>query len=78
MWQWLDTAIMVFIVLVSAMYAVYALSPVPVKRVLLSWLVRCCGLKVYAWLAPKAGGCSHCSAGSLNALKTKRAVKLPK
>jgi hypothetical protein len=57
----LEQVLLVLIVGISAIYVVYALSPVSFKRIMLSWLIRCCGLRVYAWLSPRVGGCTQCA-----------------
>ena len=57
----LEQVLLVLIVGISAIYVVYALSPASFKRIMLSWLIRCCGLKVYTWLSPRVGGCTHCA-----------------
>ncbi len=60
--HWLETMLLALIVSTSVIYAVYTLSSVRMKRIMLGWLIRCCGLKVYAWLSPRVSGCTHCTA----------------
>lgn len=64
MWHLLDAFLMAIIVLLCSAYAVYSLSSVRVKRVLLSWLVRCFGIRVFSVLSPRIGGCNQCAAGT--------------
>jgi hypothetical protein len=59
--HFLENTLIFLVVSSSAIYAVYALSPVSVKRIMLGWLIRCCGLKVYAWLSPRVGSCTQCA-----------------
>lgn len=59
--QLLEIMLLALIVGTSAIYATYTLSPVRIKRIMLGWLIRCCGLKVYAWLSPRVSGCTHCA-----------------
>lgn len=62
MWHIVDYLLMSLLVCVSLWYVVYALGSMPIKRRMLELLIRCCGLRVYAWFSPRAGVCSHCSA----------------
>ncbi len=64
MWQMLDIVLMAIVVAVSAVYAVYALSPVRAKRVILGWLVRCFGVRVFSVFSPRLSGCGHCGGGA--------------
>ncbi|MGC3979862.1 MAG: hypothetical protein QM808_01235 [Steroidobacteraceae bacterium] len=64
MWSWLDKLLIALVVLCSAVYALYSLSPVAVKRKLLSLVVRVFGLRVYSWLSPRVGGCDNCGGGA--------------
>jgi len=60
-WSLLDDLVVGIIVLVCVVYAVYSLSPIGVKRLLLSWLYKCVGPRAFSWLSPNPGGCDHCS-----------------
>lgn len=64
MWQWLDVLLIAIVVAFSAGYAIYALSPVRAKRVILGWLVRCFGVRVFSVFSPRLSGCSHCAGGA--------------
>ena len=73
-WQSLDTLLVLLLVLGSALYAVYNLGSVRIKRYMLEWLVRCFGLRLYSWLSPRVSGCSQCS-GDLQAERTVKRLK---
>ncbi|MGE0115400.1 MAG: hypothetical protein AB7T07_11025 [Steroidobacteraceae bacterium] len=60
MWQLLDVLLIAVVVLLSGVYAIYALSSVRMKRILLSLLVRCFGVRVFAVFSPRISGCSNC------------------
>lgn len=60
---WLDVLVLALIGAAATIYVIYRLSPVRVQRVLLSWLFRCVGARVYGWLSPRAGGCDQCAGG---------------
>ncbi len=62
MWHLLDLILVSILVSLSALYIVYALGSMRVKRRMLELLIRCCGLRVYALFSPRAGSCSHCPA----------------
>jgi hypothetical protein len=71
-WSLLDGIVVGTIVLVCVTYAAYALSPVSVKRVLLSWLYKCVGARVFGWLSPNPGACDHCGGAPVKPrIKTK-------
>ena len=58
---WLDVVLIAVIGLMATIYVSYRLSPVRIQRIMLSWLFRCVGARVYGWLSPRAGGCDQCS-----------------
>lgn len=58
---WLDVLVLALMGVVATIYVIYRLSPVQVQRVMLSWLFRCVGARIYGWLSPRAGGCDHCA-----------------
>lgn len=64
LWHWLDVALIVLTVTLSATYAVYALSSVRIKRSILSGLVRCFGVRVFSVFSPRISGCNNCDAGA--------------
>lgn len=64
MWQWLDVLLIAIVVACSAAYAIYALSPVRAKRVILGWLVRCFGVRVFSVFSARLSGCDGCDAGA--------------
>lgn len=61
LWHVLDVVLITSVVSLCLIYVVYALSPVGAKRVMLSWLIKCIGLKAFGWLSPNPGGCDHCA-----------------
>lgn len=64
MWQVLDVVIVAAVVAFSAAYAIYALSSVRAKRVILGWLVRIFGVRVFSVFSPRLGGCGQCASGA--------------
>lgn len=62
MWHVLDLILVLTLVSLSALYAVYALGSMQIKRRMLELLIRCCGLRVYALFSPRSGACTHCPA----------------
>ncbi len=60
---WLDVVLIALIGSVATIYVSYRLSPVRIQRIMLSWLFRCVGARVYGWLSPRAGGCDQCAGG---------------
>jgi hypothetical protein len=62
MWQVVDYMFMALLVGSSALYVIYTLGSMQIKRYMLGLLIRGCGLKVYALFSPRAGACSQCSA----------------
>ena len=56
----LDNLIVAVVVVICALYAGYALSPLKAKRWVLSKLSRVVGIRVVARLAPKQCGCDDC------------------
>jgi hypothetical protein len=64
MWYLLDIALIAIVVLLCSCYVIYSLSSIHIKRVLLSWLVRIFGIRVFSVLSPRISGCDNCSAGT--------------
>ncbi len=64
MWQMLDVVLITVVVSAAAAYAIYALSPVPAKRVILGWLVRIFGVRVFWVFSPRLSGCDNCAGGA--------------
>jgi len=74
---WLDVGLIVLIGVIAAIYAIYSFSPVRAQRVMLSWLFKLVGARVYGWMSPRAGGCDHC-AGARPALRKIQTGNKPK
>lgn len=63
-WHWLDVVLIALVVTLSAVYAVYALSSVRIKRLILSRLVSWFGMRVFSVFSPRISGCNNCEAGA--------------
>lgn len=77
MWQFLDVVLIAVAVLLSAMYAVYSLSSVRIKRAILSGLTRVFGVRVFSVLSPRIGGCSGCEGGASRSANVLSKLKKP-
>lgn len=60
MGYWLDRVFIVLVVAISAVYVIYALGSMSVKRRILAGFIHCFGLRIYTLLSPKIMGCTHC------------------
>jgi hypothetical protein len=76
MWQLLDVLLIAAVVAVSAAYAVYALSPVRAKRVILGWLVRIFGVRVFSVFSPRLSGCDQCAGSARIGDKLRKPAQL--
>jgi hypothetical protein len=76
MWQLLDMVLIAIVVAFSAVYAIYSLSSVRAKRVILGWLVRCFGVRVFSVFSPRLSGCGHCAGGARPGDQLRKPTKL--
>jgi hypothetical protein len=76
MWQLLDMVLITIVVAVSAAYAIYSLSSVRAKRVILGWLVRCFGVRVFSVFSPRLSGCDQCAGGARPGDQLRKPTKL--
>ncbi|MBC7983887.1 MAG: hypothetical protein H7Y02_08540 [Candidatus Obscuribacterales bacterium] len=57
---WLDLALVVTIVLASAMYAIYALGPKRIRDTYTRFATKYFGLRAVRWFAPSTSGAHSC------------------
>ncbi len=60
----IDTTLVAVLVVMSTLFAAYSLSPLSVKKRVLSKVSRYFGIKVMTWMLPKNCGCEDCPSAS--------------
>lgn len=62
----LDNILVAILVLISALFAGYLLSPLKIRRWMLSKIAPFIGIRAVSWLAPKHCGCDGCPTTEIN------------
>lgn len=60
MWQWLDVAVVLLIVLLAGGYAVFSLGTAQLRKRVLNWIGRHLGVRTVMLLMPRQKGCGGC------------------